>query len=108
MNRSMSLLKGIAFSILIITILFFMGQKYLFSSSHVQAAVEESSIHYLSVPIVAEDTLSGIAAEYYTDEFGSMEDYIARIKQNNALTTDNIYAGNYLIVPVYDTSDDIS
>lgn len=109
MRRSISLSTVIFFICVMIAVLFFIGHKYIFTSSHVQAAVEESRIHYLSVPIVAEDTLSEIASEYYSDEFGSMDDYIARIKQYNSLTSDAIYAGNYLIVPIYESpSDDIS
>lgn len=75
------------------------------SSSYASAAMDESQIQYISVPIVANDTLSGIAKEYYSDEFGSMQSYIARIKEYNSLTSDNIYAGNYLIIPVYQYPD---
>lgn len=80
----------------------------LFAFSHAQAAMDESRIQYLSVPIVAEDTLSGIALEYYSDEFGSMDQYIAKIKKYNSLTSDAIYAGNHLIIPIYTASDDAS
>lgn len=71
------------------------------SSVHVSAAIDESQINYISVPIVANDTLSGIAREYYSEEFGSIESYVNRIKEYNSLDSDNIYAGNYLIIPVY-------
>lgn len=79
-----------------------------FSSTHAHAAIDESKITYISVPIVAKDTLSGIAAEYYSAEFGSMDNYVAKIKEYNSLSSDEIYAGNHLIVPVYNISNDIS
>ena len=108
MKRSISIPKVILLAFIILTILFIMSHNHLFQSSHAQAAIDESRIHYLSVPIVAEDTLSDIAFQYYSDEFGSMEEYISRIKQYNSLTSDAIYAGNHLIVPVYFHSEDIS
>lgn len=108
MKRSLSILQIFAFSFLLILLFFIIMKSPLFSFSHPQAAIDESRIQYLSVPIVAEDTLSGIALEYYSDEFGSMDQYISKIKEYNSLTSDAIYAGNHLIIPIYTTSDDIS
>ena len=96
----------VLFFIFIIAVAFFAGVHMSRSSSfHASAAMDESQISYISVPIVASDTLSGIAGEYYSDEFGSLESYIAKIKEYNSLTSDNIYAGNYLIIPVYQAPD---
>ena len=108
LKRPISLPKVILLTFIVLTILFIMNHNHLFQSSHVQAAIDETRIQYLSVPIVAEDTLSDIAFQYYSDEFGSMDEYISRIKQYNSLTSDAIYAGNYLIVPVYAHSEDVS
>lgn len=108
MRKSLSIPKLVFFAIIILMILLAVVQSRFFSTSHAQAAMDESRIRYLSVPIVAKDTLSDIALEYYSDEFGSMDQYISRIKEYNSLTSDAIYAGNYLIIPVYAHSDDVS
>lgn len=108
MRKSKAMPKFVFLLFIIALFLFAVMQNHFFTSSHAQAAIDESRIRYLSVPIVAEDTLSDIALEYYSDEFGSMDQYISRIKEYNSLTSDAIYAGNHLIIPVYAHSDDIS
>ena len=60
------------------------------SESSAQASVDHSS-----------DTLSSIANEYYCDAFGSVQDYAEAIQEYNSLDSDLIYAGNHLMVPVY-------
>lgn len=107
MRNTISLPKVIFFVFMITIVVFAISRISSSSSTHAQAAIDESRITYLSVPIVAQDTLSGIAAEYYSDEFGSMENYITRIKQYNSLSSDQIYAGNHLIVPIYNSSDNV-
>ncbi len=101
MRNTRSLSQIIFFVFIIVATVFALSRMSDSSSTHVQAAIDESRITYLSVPIVAQDTLSKIAAEYYSDEFGSMENYVSRIKQYNSLSSDEIYAGNHLIVPIY-------
>lgn len=108
MKKFLSIHHIFVFSFLLILLFFTIMKSPLFSFSHAQTAIDESSIQYLSVPIVAEDTLSGIASEYYSDEFGSMDQYISKIKEYNSLTSDAIYAGNHLIIPIYAASDDVS
>lgn len=71
------------------------------AASPVYAAVDESRVYYLSVPISNQDTLWSIAEEYYTEEFGSVKNYIKEIKECNSLSSDAIYAGNHIIIPVY-------
>ncbi len=97
--------KMLLFVLMIIAAFFAGARINHFSSSHASAAIDESRITYISVPIVAKDTLSGIACEYYSDEFGSLDAYINRIKEYNSLTSDVIYAGNHLIIPVYGRTD---
>lgn len=55
----------------------------------------------MSVYIETDDTLWSIAYKYYSEEFGSIEDYIKEIKKCNSLKSDAIYAGRHIIVPVY-------
>lgn len=55
----------------------------------------------LSVEIEAGDSLWSIATEYFTEDFGSVQSYISEIKRMNGLSSDTLYAGNYLLVPCY-------
>lgn len=57
--------------------------------------------HIISVPVEREDTLWDLAKQYYTEECGTMKEYIAEIKQCNALDNDTIYAGYSLVIPVW-------
>lgn len=63
------------------------------------AAAKELS--FKSIPITSKDTLWSIASENYTEEYGSIKNYIEEIKRCNSLTSDTINAGSSLIVPVY-------
>ncbi len=53
------------------------------------------------VQIEAGDTLWSIANSYYSEECGSMEDYIQEIKKSNGLKSNTIHRGAYLIIPYY-------
>ncbi len=68
--------------------------------SKVKAANPEN-ITYVSIVIEQNDTLWGIADRYYCSEFGSVKNYVAEIKRCNGLTSDAIYAGRHIIVPVH-------
>lgn len=54
-----------------------------------------------SVQIKEGETLWSIASEYYSEEFKSIPSYIAEIKRMNGLSSDTLYAGNYLLVPQF-------
>ena len=54
-----------------------------------------------SVEIEEGDSLWSIASEYYTDEFSSLQRYISEIKRMNNLSSDKLYAGNFLLIPHY-------
>lgn len=56
-----------------------------------------------SVQIENGDSLWSIASQYYTEEFSSVENYITEIKRMNGLSSDLLYAGNYLLVPQFIT-----
>ena len=66
-----------------------------------KANAADTNLSYISVPISSNDTLWSIAQEYYTDYYGSISNYIKEIKRCNSLTSDDIYAGNNIIVPLY-------
>lgn len=59
------------------------------------------SYYITSVRIEAGDTLWGLAKEYYSDEFSSITNYIEEIKRMNGLSSDKLYAGNYILIPQY-------
>ncbi len=68
--------------------------------------IDTGNISYISVPITTNDTLWSIADKYYSDEFGTIKDYVKEIKRCNSLKSDNIYAGRYIVVPViYNVTD---
>ena len=69
-------------------------------------SIDTGNISYISVPITTNDTLWSIADKYYSDEFGTIKDYVKEIKRCNSLKSDNIYAGRYIVVPViYNVTD---
>lgn len=100
------ILPRIFFVFIILGIIIFVGSHIQHTmSTHAEAAIDRERVTYISVPITASDTLSTIADQYYCREFGSMKDYVKEIRQYNSLKSDSIYAGNHLIVPVYNDVD---
>jgi hypothetical protein len=47
------------------------------------------------------DTLWDIASLYFTDEYDDLNEYIEEIKDSNGMLSDEIRAGNYIIIPYY-------
>lgn len=54
-----------------------------------------------SVEVKKGDTLWSIAATYMSDEYDSIHDYIEEIMKSNGMVSEEIHAGNYIIVPYY-------
>jgi len=54
-----------------------------------------------SVEVKSGDTLWSIASAYISDEYDSIHDYIDEIKHCNGIVSDEIHAGNFIIVPYY-------
>lgn len=52
-----------------------------------------------SVQIEEGDSLWSLASKYYSEEFMSVTNYIAEIKRMNGITSDVLYAGNYILIP---------
>ena len=70
------------------------------SPARTQAAnIREKRV--MSVMVEENDSIWSIAECYYTEECGSMKDYIAEIKKCNSIKSDTIYAGYPLIIPVW-------
>lgn len=54
-----------------------------------------------SVQIKEGDSLWSLATKYYTEEFSSIPQYIMEIKRINNISSDILYADNYLLIPQY-------
>lgn len=59
--------------------------------------------YYTSIEIQAGDTLWDIAEEYITEDYKTVQDYIKALKEMNSLHTDDIEAGQKLMVAYNDT-----
>lgn len=59
--------------------------------------------YYKSIEIESGDTLWGIAEEYMTSEYASVQEYIDEIKALNHLTSDDIQESNHLMIAYYDS-----
>lgn len=70
----------------------------------VKASVTEDSsreFHCESIMINSNDTLWGIAEEYFTNEYDDINHYVEVIMEANNLSSTTIHSGNYLIIPYY-------
>ena len=56
-----------------------------------------------SVQIEEGDSLWSLASTYYSAEFSSIAEYVKEIKRMNGLSSDTIYAGNYILIPHFIT-----
>lgn len=54
-----------------------------------------------SIEIKKGDTLWSIASDFMSDEYDDINDYVKEIKESNGLASDEIHAGNFIIVPYY-------
>ncbi len=68
-------------------------------------APDNSVKGFTSITLSANDTLWSIACEYADEHYSSVYQYIREVKEINGLTSDSIYAGCNLIIPVYTTPD---
>lgn len=60
--------------------------------------------YYKSIEISKGDTLWSIANDNFDpDHYKNIYDYVAEVKKMNALASDTIIAGSYIIVPYYST-----
>ncbi len=71
--------------------------------SHANTEMENITYKYFtSIQIKAGDTLWSLADTYADSvHYASREEYIAEVMNINHMTSEDIYTGNYLIVPYY-------
>ena len=60
---------------------------------------------YTYITVSSNDTLWDIACTYSDEHYTSVYQYIREVMNINGLTSDSIYAGSKLIIPVYTTPD---
>lgn len=76
----------------------------ILSSAHASDAEAPVNYkYYTSIEIQPGDTLWDIAKAYITDDYQSIPEYVQALKEMNSLDTDNIEAGQNLIVAYNDT-----
>lgn len=96
--RRKFILAGIA---VVLVLIFTLSYHALVSQAN--TGMEDISYKYFtSIQIQAGDTLWSLA-DRYADEmhYASQDQYIAEVMEINHMADEDIYAGNYLIVPYY-------
>ncbi len=73
----------------------------------VNSTDSQKKMSYISVTIQHDDSLWSIAKKYKNQYDGSFNDFLEEIKRCNGLSSDTIYAGNHIIVPVVIHSEKI-
>ncbi len=105
LRRQKEIKRRIVFAILSVCIILTCALSYGVLVSN--ASSEDTDISYkyfTSIEVSYGDTLWSIAEEYKDAEFyASTEDYIDEVVRMNHLTSSNIKAGQYLIIPYYST-----
>lgn len=82
--------------ILVISISFLIGRKPV----HANQGIEYNK-EFISIEIQNGDTLTSIAKTYSLQP-NQIDAYIAEVKDINNLSNDNIHAGCYLLIPIYE------
>lgn len=88
--------------ILLIMLVFVGSIALSFTLKATASESHEKYKYFKSVQIQTGDTLWSIADEYVSEEYASKEAYIKEVKEMNALTSNEIHSGNYLVIPYYD------
>lgn len=107
-SRKLILVFGVAFFavLLLMTLV-----KMSFSQDTVASACSVDQKNrvkmVVSVQIERNDTLWDIAKEYYTYEYGSIDEYVREIMKVNSLKGDCIHSGAYIVIPYYTSNDEI-
>ena len=69
--------------------------------ANAKASQEQRYKYYTGVFVRPGDNLWTIAKDYITDEYESIDSYIAEVMQMNHLSQPQVQAGNYVYVPYY-------
>ena len=94
----------VIFTGLIIALVGCMSFGVFFVSAHESNPSDQTVYkYYKSIEIQPGDTLWDIAEETMTSEYDSIPEYVEALKDMNALESDDIEAGQYLIIEYNDT-----
>lgn len=94
--------QNIIFIGIIVIAVFIIIASVLFGAIKAQAAQNRISYkYYTSIQVAKGDTLWNIAADYITDDYDDMHDYIEEICSINHISDDDIHAGQYITIPYY-------
>ncbi len=75
---------------------------FFLRTSLVNAQSDHASTKYFTViEVEAGDTLWGIAKEYRTSEYASLQEYIKEVREINHISGDEITSGCFLTIPYF-------
>ena len=97
-NRIRNMLV-IIFSVIIILTISFLIVSFSAQASDLEHTA--SYKYYKSIQVENGDTLWSIAQNNMDEHYSNTSEYVAEVKQMNSLRSDQIFAGNYLIIPYY-------
>ncbi|MCI8308181.1 MAG: LysM peptidoglycan-binding domain-containing protein [Lachnospiraceae bacterium] len=92
--------KAAAVSVILLLCVF--AAKALKRQSLIANAETKRNLKCVSICVAEDDTLWGIASEYYSDEYGGVSNLVNEIRNINKMSSDRIDVGNYIIVPYYE------
>ena len=69
-------------------------------SSNTVIGSKDISMKYVSVEVLAQDTLWDIGTEFINENYFDIHDYIEEIISINGLTSETIYVGQRITVPI--------
>ena len=87
--------------LLLIIVIMFCLFTCLFVFSSVSRAKDPVDKQYISVEVCEGDSLWSICKEHYSPYNNNFDEYIAEVKSLNKLSSDEIHAGAYIVVPYY-------
>lgn len=64
-------------------------------------ANQDSYKYYTDVRVEVNDTLWGIASDYYSSDYKNMTQYVKEIMEINDLHSDTVSYGQVLVIPYY-------
>lgn len=105
--RKIQITRNAAIYMCFILIMIFLFIFYIDSFSAQASDIEQQHYYkyYKSIEIKKGDTLWSIASEYMDlQHYNGISDYINEVKEMNALTSYQITAGNYIIIPYYSST----